>query len=244
MDAPRDDLYRARSEAPELRATDPDESGHIGVMSGQFARFNEWTQISSAYEGHFMERVAPGAFTKTIQESMDSMRVLYDHGNDPSIGNKVLGPIRSLAESDTGADYEVPLYDTSYNRDLLPGLKDNAYGASFRFRVIKDKWNDAPSRSAYNPQGIPERTILEAAVPEFGPVTFPAYAGASSGARSLTDHYRSLYLRDVPDLGTRAPEASGRAADPDDEAALGHFGMTPEERTRVLSLIAQGVPIP
>jgi len=48
-----------------------------------------------------------------------------------------------------------------------------------------------PSRSTFNPDGIPERTITEAQVMEFGPVTFPAYSRATAGVRSLTDWYRS-----------------------------------------------------
>lgn len=243
MDFPRDDLYRARSAPPEFRSAD--EGDFIGIMSGHFAVFNEWTEINSAYEGQFLERVAPPAFNKTIAEQRSAMRVLYDHGADPQIGNKVLGPIRSLVADDIGAFYEVPLYDTSYNRDLLPGLRDNAYGASFRFRVIREQWNESPGRSAHNPLGLPERTILEAAVPEFGPVTFPAYAGASSGARSLTDHYRGLRnlgtsgTVDAARMGTSTPDA----ADSDADAAPVHLGMSPEARARDLELLdITGVP--
>jgi len=32
--------------------------------------------------------------------------------------------------------------------------------------------------------------VIEARVPEFGPTPFPAYAGATTGVRSLTDAYR------------------------------------------------------
>ena len=49
------------------------------------------------------------------------MRVLFEHGMDPQIGNKVLGPIEDLGEDKRGAYYTVPLLDTSYNRDLAPG---------------------------------------------------------------------------------------------------------------------------
>ena len=38
----------------------------------------------------------------------------------------------------------------------------------------------AKERSAHNPKGLPERTILEARVYEFGPVNFPAYSDATS----------------------------------------------------------------
>jgi hypothetical protein len=81
----------------------------------------------------------------------------------------------------------VLLLDTSYNRDLLPGLKAGLYGASHRFRSVRESIVDYPERSDYNPRGLPERTIKEAQLIEFGPVTFPAYAGASAGMRSITD---------------------------------------------------------
>lgn len=44
-------------------------------------------------------------------------------------------------------------------------------------------------RSTWNPDALPERTIRSAQVFEFGPVTFPAYVGATAGIRSPTDWY-------------------------------------------------------
>jgi hypothetical protein len=127
------------------------------------------------------------------------MRVLFDHGMDAQIGNKVLGPIASLTERSDGPHYEVPLFDTSYNRDLLPGLKAGVYGASMRMRVTGDTWDDEPARSDTNPDGLPERTITRMRVPEFGPVTFPANQGASAGIRSGTDEfYHRLQAVDAP----------------------------------------------
>jgi phage head maturation protease len=46
-----------------------------------------------------------------------------------------------------------------------------------------------PKKTDWNPRGIPERTVQEARVMEFGPVTFPAYAGATAGLRSMTDEF-------------------------------------------------------
>jgi HK97 family phage prohead protease len=166
-----------------------DAEDSLPTLTGHFAVFNEWTEIQSAYEGRFMERVAPGAFKRTFNNNRDKIRVLFQHGQDPQIGDKPLGRIRELAEDAQGAYYEVGMLDTSYNRDLLPGLEAGLYGASFRFRVIKDDFDHRPSKTARNPEGLPERTIQEADVMEFGPVTFPAYAGASAGVRSETDDY-------------------------------------------------------
>jgi HK97 family phage prohead protease len=168
----------------ELRA---DDGSEMPTLVGHFAVFDQWTEIASTFEGNFLERIAPGAFRKTFAENRRNMRVLFQHGRDPQIGEKVLGPIADLREDERGALYEVPLFDTSYNRDLLPALSSNEYGSSFRFRVLQEQFTRKPERSEHNPEGLPERTITEAKVMEFGPVTFPAYEGATAGLRSATD---------------------------------------------------------
>jgi HK97 family phage major capsid protein/HK97 family phage prohead protease len=153
------------------------------------------------FEGRFLERISPGAFRKTINENRDKIRVLFQHGRDPQIGDKPLGPIGELREDDKGVYYEVPLLDTSYNRDLIPGLREGLYGASFRFSVLKEELVSEPKRSAYNPDGLPERTLTEVKLSEFGPVTFPAYSGATAGVRSATD-----WFREAIDLGRELEE--------------------------------------
>jgi HK97 family phage prohead protease len=191
------------AEAGEFRYQDALESlfalredtSTVPTLIGHFAVFDQWTEINSRFEGHFIERIAPSAFDKTFAENRRNMRVLFQHGKDPQIGEKILGPIAELRAEDEGAYYEVPLYDTSYNRDLLPGLADNQYGASFRFRAVKEDWVEKPKSSEHNPHGLRERTITEAKVMEFGPVTFPAYAGSSAGLRSATDWYVEQALR-------------------------------------------------
>ncbi len=178
---PREDLYRADFNA-DLEVRDATDGP---VLTGHFSKFNEWTEINSAYEGRFMERVAPGAFAKTISESVGRMRVLFNHGKDV-LGQQILGPIKSLREDDQGAHYEVPLFD-GIPPLILAGLRAGQYGSSFRFGVEREDFVSKPKRSDYNPNGIPERTIKEARVREFGPVTFGAYAGATAGIRSITD---------------------------------------------------------
>jgi len=192
---PRDNLIRMVPVAPELRKA---ENG-MPTMVGHFGPFNQWTEINSAWEGRFMERVAPGAFAKTFSENRTNMRVLFQHGQDPSIGEKVLGPITELREDETGGYFEVPLLDTSYNRDLTPGIDGGLYGTSWRFGSMKESFVRSPKKSDYNPEGIPERTLLELRVAEFGPVTFPAYPGASVGVRSGTDDYILRKLGNDPE---------------------------------------------
>lgn len=218
---PRENLIRGcwpgvrlRTRAGEERTADPfaasaDPADGPGLV-GHFAVFNRWTEIDSMWEGRFLERMAPGAFTKTFKENRDGMRVLFQHGRDPQVAYKPLGPIRDLAEDDFGAGYNVDLLDTSYNRDLIPGLMCGQYGASFRFSVLREDLVMEPKRSDYNPDGIPERTVREARVSEFGPVTFPAYSDATAGMRSLTDEDLIERLANDPERLTKLLERTGR----------------------------------
>lgn len=184
---PTDNLVRGVFPGVELRA---EGTSTAPAMVGHFAVFNQWTEIDSYWEGQFLERFVPGAFKKTMVENRDRMRVLFQHGMDPQIGDKPLGAIDLLREDETGANYEVSLLDASYVReDVLPGLRAGVYGASFRFASMREEWVEDPGVSEHNPKGLPERTIKEARVAEFGPVTFPAYDGASAGVRSLTDEF-------------------------------------------------------
>ena len=183
--------------------------GSLGTLTGRFSEFGRWYRVSSKMEGDFLERVAPGATADTIRDNRDAMRVLFDHGMDAQIGNKVLGPIESLAERSDGPHYEVPLFDTSYNRDLLPGLKAGVYGASMRMRVTGDEWDDHPARSDANPDGLPERTITAMKVLEFGPVTFPANPGASAQVRSGTDEFYGRLAEVNPPAFADAVRACG-----------------------------------
>lgn len=177
--------FRAQPNGCELR----DTGEGMPTLVGQLAVFNEWTEISSRHEGHFLERLSPGAFTKTIQENRDRMRVLFHHGKDAAIGEKPLGPIARLEADDHSVSYEVPLLDTSYNSDIVEMLKADppVLGSSFRFEVIREDRKRRPGRSAHNPRGLDERTVLEVRMQEFGPTPFPAYVSATAGMRSISD---------------------------------------------------------
>jgi HK97 family phage prohead protease len=207
---PRENILRAVIRGLELR--DDGNASTGPVMVGHFSRFNEWTEIDSWFEGNFLERVAPGAYKKTFRENRASMRALFQHGMDPQVGDKPLGPIDELREDTEGAYYEVPLLDAPYVRDLvLPGLRAGLYGASFRFRVMREEYVEEPGVSDYNPKGLPERTIKEASVSEFGPVTFPAYPNATAGVRSLRPSDLTLgVMRADPERTARLMRAAPR----------------------------------
>lgn len=171
-DFPRDDLIRMGS--IEVRADDGDGR----TMTGYAAMFDEPTTIDS-WEGRFVEKIAKGAFRKSLQ--VLEPKILFNHGMDPQIGDKPLGRATVLREDKRGLYVEVPLDDTSYNRDLIPLLRSGALdGMSFRFSVIRDEWAEPETKG-----GLPVRTLKEVKLMELGPVTFPAYAATSAGVRSM-----------------------------------------------------------
>jgi HK97 family phage prohead protease len=170
----------------EFRADETDD-GRIGTLHGYAAVFNEDTVIDS-WEGRFTERIAPGAFKKTLAERGDKVKVLFNHGFDPQIGDKPLGKPSRQEEDETGLVVEVPLDDTSYNRDLVASLRSGALdGMSFRFSVTREEWEDEDEE-------MPVRTLKEVRLYEYGPVTFPAYEATTAGvrARDAYQAYRQI----------------------------------------------------
>ena len=238
IEAPRDDLFRGLIDVPEVRAEG--DTGDGSLMYGHFAVLDTWTEIHSWFEGDFLERLAAGAFKKTMREQRDQIKVQFDHGYDFNIGDAVLGPIDDLREDDEGAYYEVPLLDTDSNRErILPMLqgrlmngeqRGSLLGASFRFRVVKDEWNNEPKKSDHNPDALPERTIREVRLYEFGPVVWPAYPEATAKARSLTDHFlqRRLAREGRAERAARhlVPAAPSTGTTTTDEPAPGHSTAT------------------
>lgn len=181
--------FRAEGD-PEPGTASEDGLGELVV---RFSPFNTWYEINSFWEGRFLERTIPGAFKKTASDAKRgdgtfSTKVLYNHGMDFNIGDKMLTVPTRFAEMNEdgyhGPELAGNLFDTTYNRDLLPGLQANAYGSSFMFEVVREEWNNEPDPADHNPEGLPERSISEVRTFEAGPVTFPASPTATAGMRS------------------------------------------------------------
>lgn len=151
----------------ELRADDEQER-----LVGYAAVFNSWSENL----GGFRERLAPGAFKKTLQERPD-VRALMNH--DPA---QVLGRVKNgtlaLEEDPQGLLMELTLPDTSYGRDLLELVRrGDIDGMSFGFRVVRDNWEMLDSMLS--------RTVQEVELIEVSAVTFPAYPETQLSARGL-----------------------------------------------------------
>jgi HK97 family phage prohead protease len=143
-------------------------------IAGHAAVFNRLSQDL----GGFVERIAPGAFRKTLGEA--DVRALFNH--DPSL---ILGRSKSgtlyMEEDDRGLAYDVKLPDTSYGRDLMVSIeRGDVTQSSFGFRVIEDFWDRTDD-------GYPLRTLREVSLHngDVSPVTFPAYLDTEVAVRAV-----------------------------------------------------------
>lgn len=184
----------SRSILPGPGFVEPQQAGQRAHLVGTFAPYDEWAEINSSLEGHFMERHSQSAWQRSLQENTVKpyLQVLFHHGEHAQTGVLPLGDIEHLEVGQRAVRYDVSLFDeTDYVQRLLPAMRAGKFGTSWTFHPVKGKFDveQRPKRSNYNPQGIPEVTHHEIRMVEFGPCMFPAYAGATAGVRSMTDYY-------------------------------------------------------
>ena len=137
-------------------------------LSGYAAVFND-----DSVPLPFIERIAPGAFRKTLTETPD-VRLLINHEGLPLARTKN-GTLR-LKEDDTGLYMDADLPDTQAARDLYTLVeRGDVDQMSFAFRVIRQKWNE----------GRTERTLTELSLADgdVSVVTYPAYPTTTVEAR-------------------------------------------------------------
>jgi len=219
-------VIRALPPLALVREADEAATDARPLYFGHFARFNEWTEIDSWIEGRFLEQIDPKAFNKTFRERADDIRVLFQHGRDPMVGDKPIAEIQELRADDEGAYHESRLFDGVPDL-ILSGLRAGQYGQSFRMEILREDEKAEPGVSDHNPLGLPERTIKEIRLHEFGPVTFPAYANTTAGIRSMTDDFvfdwikrnpqqaRSLWSTELQTAALRSTDEQNAPSDTD-----------------------------
>jgi uncharacterized protein len=144
------------------------------VMRGHAAVFNS----TSADLGGFREQVAPGAFTRTLEQGAD-VRALINHDPNLVLGRSKAGTLR-LSQDETGLAVEIDPPDTTYARDLMASMeRGDIDQMSFTFRTVKDDWAQSPSGTM--------RTLLDVDLLDVSPVTYPAYAATDIAARSAQE---------------------------------------------------------
>jgi uncharacterized protein len=126
----------------------------------------------------FIERIAPGAFARSLANRKRDVRLYVNHNSDMVLASKRSGTLR-LAEDDRGLRVEADLPETSYANDLRALMDAGVVSKmSFGFSVPRggDKWSEDGS----------ERVLKSITLHEVSVVTgFPAYDATQAAVRSL-----------------------------------------------------------
>lgn len=157
------------AEITEIRQA---ESGD-GMTFGGYA----WKyDVPSLPLGHgFTERIAPGAFTRSLKSRVD-IRAYVNHNDELLLGSTRAKTLRIEDRTD-GGFVEIDLPDTSWGRDIrVLTERGDIQGMSFGFSTVKDDWSEDGT----------QRTLLTAKIHEVSVVTgVPAYPQTTAGVRKL-----------------------------------------------------------
>jgi HK97 family phage prohead protease len=212
-----------RSFTGELR-----QEGDGNTFVGYAAVFN-----SPSEPLPFIERIAPGAFSKTLRARKQDIKLYVNHNSDMVLASRNSGTLR-LSEDERGLRVEADLPDeVSYSRDLMALMRSGVVDKmSFGFQVDRkgDRWSDDGS----------ERVLTSVRLFEVSVVTgFPAYEATTAAVRSLS----ALSVRTgmaVDDLSdTLEALAAGDEVDAEKVAALAEIvnGALPKPEPEPVSLL-------
>ena len=172
--------------------------GNKRTLVGYAAVFNSDADIG----GHWIERIAPGAFSSTIGGDIVA---LVDHDAGRVIGRTKSGTLR-LAEDAKGLRVEIDVPNTTDGNDLWELVeRGDISGMSFGFVVTKQSWDET-----IDP---PVRTIHAVDLREVTATAFPAYDDTTIGKRSLEAARAEADLSDVQNRRQNAVAAIRRIAE-------------------------------
>ncbi|SDX45265.1 phage prohead protease, HK97 family [Marininema mesophilum] len=165
--------------------TEGDESPKIRGYAAVFGKLSENL-------GGFREKIAPGAFDKTLKSA--DVRALWNHNPDYVLGRNKSGTL-TMQEDERGLAIEIDPPDTSWARDLITSMKRGDINQmSFGFRTVSDNWEVRGKENV--------RTLEEVDLFDVSPVTYPAYPQTTIKARSLIqeagldfDHLTQIMVR-------------------------------------------------
>jgi uncharacterized protein len=166
---------RAKGSKAEFRSFEGEirTDGEGNTFVGYAAKFNVPSEPLP-----FIERIAPGAFGKSLRQRSKDVRLYVNHNSDMVLASKRSGTLR-LTEDEVGLRVEADLPDTTAARDLRALMTAGVVSTmSFGFTVPRggDKWSGDGS----------ERTLTGINLHEVSVVTgFPAYPQTEAAVRSL-----------------------------------------------------------
>ena len=142
-----------------------------GMRFGGFA----WRYMEPSLPLPFTERIAPGAFTRTLK-SRNDVRAYYNHNDELLLGSSRAKTLR-IEDRPEGGYVEIDLPDTELGRSVAYHIRrGDITGMSFGFSTVKDEWSSDGN----------ERTLKEVRLHEVSVVSgVPAYPSTTASVRNL-----------------------------------------------------------
>lgn len=204
------------------------------TLEGYVAVFGATARISDL-RGDFDEEIHRGAFDRSLSRSLPVMQ--FDHGRDTRVGSVPIGVYDVFEPDNHGYYVRGELFDNPVVEPVRQAIEGRAIrGMSWKMLVGEkgQKWTRRHG-------DVDKRDILDADVPESGPVVFPAYDATSVSVRSLLaamdpDEIRALvaelhqHLGAAVDLDTRAETIDyymREGLDPEETAEAIRAGRSP-----------------
>lgn len=203
-------------------------------------------------EGHYMERIAPTAFDRTLSQRGSNFQVLFNHGRtihgDSSERYSMPYGVPAEVRADArGVWTSTKIMDTPLGDEVHTLARDGALrGMSFSGQF---KSTRAAGKHADSGLNVKERT--EIAMTEYGATPFPAYGEAqivavrAEFATYTDDELRSL-LADDADLAARvghilaglSPD-TGRSRETSTSLAPERVALTAEQASRLTAILTR-----
>lgn len=216
------------------------------ILEGYVAVFNTRTRIPDR-SGDFEEEILPGFAERWLHER-GFPTLQFDHGKDVRVGSVPIGVYTSFEQDRKGYHVRGELFDNPVVEPIRQAIAGRAIkGMSFRFKAKKDRWQRARERRA----DMDLRQVIDADVPEAGPVVFPSYVETSVSVRDalagMREEQRDAYLRELFDAagldltGVLSTRSGGRG-EPDAQPREGD-APTPAQLARIRALRTLRDPI-
>jgi len=170
---------RSASQSVEFRTFDAEVTEIRAMENGDGMTFGgyAWRYNAPSLPLPFTERIAPGAFTRTLKSKND-IRAYVNHDDTLLLGSTRAKTLRIDDRAD-GGWVEIDLPDTTTGRDIRTLVeRGDISGMSFGFSTVKDAWSVDGN----------ERTLNEVRLHEVSVVTgVPAYPQTTASVRAMRD---------------------------------------------------------
>lgn len=161
-----------------------DRAAENGKLRGYAAVFD-----SDSVDMGFVERIAPGAFKRTLKEGAN-VRMLWNHDSSLVLASRDRSTI-TLREDAKGLYFEAEP-NPELRQYVSQVERGDVHQMSFGFRVVRDEIDQQDTDT-------PVRTLLDVDLFEVSPVTFPAYQATSVALRSAVSGVLER-LQEEPEL--------------------------------------------